>query len=256
MTDKMVNPVMAASTVKGKLNATVTTPVKVEQEVQRLVQWHLNHMIKMANDKEAATLINLGKWQILCRVSEIGSLTGHTSTDSTTKGHYCPSGTRFGEWTSEAGMKAKELAINVWGLHKMTAEDFFNFCVHESIHAFSDLTSTSNKDRDCASNGRHNKRFVALVERSGVLDAIKIDTTAAWTTVINDTGRKAMKKLKVSAPKIGKTPARKKKSPKRVTYVCDHCPYQIGVPTGAHERGEINLMCHDHDQWLHARVRV
>ena len=250
MTDKMVNPVMAASTVKGKLDATVTTPVAVEQEVQRLVQWHLNHMIKMANDKEAATLINLGKWQILCRVSESGSLTGHTKADSNTKGHYCPTGTRLGEWIVESGMIAKEVSINVWRLQDMTAEEFFDVCVHESIHAFSDLTSTSRKERDCASNGRHNKRFVALVERSGMLDAVKLNTSVGYTTEINDTGRKAMKKLKVSAPKIGKTPARKKKSPKRVTYECESCDYKIGVPTGAHERGKINLFCDDHEQRL------
>jgi len=242
-TNNTDNPILNASTVKAKLGAAVTTPAEALKEVKRLVEWHLNHMLRQTNDREAALMVNLGEWRIVCRLSESGSLGGNAKKDSSVKGHYCPSGTNRGEWLVD-GMKGKELSINVWNLHDMTDEDWFNFVIHESIHAYSDLTATTERERDCAKNGAHKKLFAQLVEQSGLLDVVEIPNSyAKLTTVINDEGRKAMAKLKATAPNIGKVPAKKKAPAKRARMVCDDCALIVMVPIGKYRNGGIQLRC-------------
>lgn len=237
------NPILEATSVRNKIHATVTTPSDALLDVERLVRWHLRHMIDQTNDHEAALMVNLGEWHIVCRLSEAGSLGGNAKRDHNTRGHYCPSGTNRGEWRVN-GVTGKELSINVWNLHGMSDEDWFNFIIHESIHAYSDLTATNERERDCARNGAHKRLFAELVAQSGLLDVIEIpDHYAKLTTVINDEGRKAMAKLGVKAPRIGKVPAPKKAPAKRARMICDDCALIIWVPIGKYRRGEVALRC-------------
>jgi len=236
------NVIMDESSLKGKLDKTVTDYSDVEKDITRLVRWHIGHMDKVRGNEEGLDYHKLGEHHIVCRLGETGSFGGNTDKDHNTKGHYCPSGTKRGHWMMD-GTKGNELLLNVWDLQNMTDEDYFNYVIHESIHAYSDLISETDKDRDCAKNGAHKKKFVELVEASGLLDPVPLSNYVKWTTTINDKGRKAMKKLKVTAPKIGKVAAPKKPKAKRVTLECENCELKVMVPYGKWEKGEVVLEC-------------
>tara|TARA_R100000808_G_scaffold770_4_gene3727 strand:+ start:416 stop:1381 length:966 start_codon:yes stop_codon:yes gene_type:complete len=240
--EAMPNVIMAEPTLKGKLDKTVTDVAALEKEITRIVRWSFSHLDKVLGNTEGMDYKKLGDHHVVCRVGETGSFGGNTDKDHNTKGHYCPSGTKRGEWDVN-GVKGNELLINVWDLHNMSDEEFFNFIHHEAIHAYSDLTAETDKDRDCAKNGAHKQKFVDLVQASGLLDPVSLPNYVKWTTTINGKGVKAMKKLKVQAPKIGKTRAPKKAKAKRVSLECKNCELKVMVPFGKWDRGEVSLNC-------------
>ena len=143
-------------------------------------------------------------------------------------------------------MVGKELTINYWNLHKMSAEEFFNFVVHEFVHAYSDLSAKTDKDRDCAKNGAHKKRFADLCAQVDWIEAIPISGYVKMTSQITDKGKEMVKKLKVEAPSIGKTPAPKKPKAKRIDLQCPKCEFKVMVPTGRYDKGLVAMTCDVH----------
>ena len=237
-----VNPILDKASFNGKLEATLTNQkIALETEIMRIGIATIKQLCKEGGDDEGMDMINMGKWHIVPNLSTTGSRKGNTDADSTTKGYYCPS-TSTGQWVVD-GMVGKELTINYWNLHKMGAEEFFNFVVHEFVHAYSDLSAKTDKDRDCAKNGAHKKRFADLCAQVDWIEAIPASGYVKMTSQITDEGRKMVKKLKVKAPSIGKTPAPKKPKAKRVSLECKNCDLKVMVPFGKWEKGKVTLNC-------------
>ena len=237
-----VNPILDKASFNGKLEATLTNQkIALETEIMRIGIATIKQLCKEGGDDEGMDMINMGKWHIVPNLSTTGSRKGNTDADSTTKGYYCPS-TSTGQWVVD-GMVGKELTINYWNLHKMSAEEFFNFVVHEFVHAYSDLSAKTDKDRDCTKNGAHKKRFADLCAQVDWIEAIPASGYVKMTSQITDEGRKMVKKLKVEAPSIGKTPAPKKPKAKRVSLECKNCDLKVMVPFGKWEKGEVTLNC-------------
>ena len=213
----VLNVVESASSFKGKLQKTVEGNKEVqalEAEINRIGLATLNRMCTANNDKEGLAMLNLGKWRIVARIGTTGTLKGTTDKDHTTMGYYCPS-MATGQWVI-GDMIGKEIIINQWDLHGMSAEQFFNFVAHEFIHAYSDLID----DNDCAKNGGHKNVFVERCDQLEWIKAIPLKGYIKWTSEITDKGRKQLKKMKVVAPTIGKVRAEKKPTPKRVKLYC------------------------------------
>ena len=237
-----VNPILDQSTFKGKVEATITDEkMLLEKDIKRLGIATLIQLCNQVDDKEGLDMVNLHQWHIVVNLATVGSRGGNSKKDHATLGFYCPS-VSTGQWEVN-GMIGKELTLNYWDLQNMSVENYFNVVVHEFVHAYADLTAKTEKDRDCTKNGAHKKRFADLCSQVGWIEAVPVDGYVKLTSQITDEGRKALKKLKVTAPTIGKNRAPKKPKAKRVVLECINCELKVMVPTGKYERNEVSLDC-------------
>ena len=246
-----VNPVLAKPSLTGKLEATVTGYSDTELEARRIAIATLKRLNKVHSLGGEDMLKNLGDWMVPVRIGEAASKTGNAKKDSSTGGHYCR-GASYGT-TTVGDMEGREILLNIWGMHNLSAEDFFQLVVHETCHAWSDLIATSDKESDCNKAGGHRKysqngeySFEGIASSTGWLEVIEIDSYAKLSTKISEDGVKMCKKLKVVAPSIGKVPAKKKAPAKRVSLMCEDCGFKIMVPTKKFENGEVALECAIH----------
>ena len=247
-----VNPVLEQSSLDGKLEATITGYSETELWGRKIAIATLKQLAKHHQGGEAI-LKNLGDWMVTVRIGEAASKTGNATKDKITGGHYCRTGaTGFGT-TVGGEMEGREILLNIWGMHNLSAEDFFQLVVHETCHLWSDLIATIDKERDTNKAGGHRKysqngefSFEGIATATEWLDVIEIDNYAKLSTKISKDGAKMCKKLKVVAPSIGKVPARKKKPAKRVSYTCPECLLKIMAPTGKHDKGQVALSCNLH----------
>ena len=247
-----VNPVLEQSSLDDKLAATITGYSETELWGRKIAIATLKQLAKHHQGGEAI-LKNLGDWMVTVRIGEAASKTGNATKDKITGGHYCRTGaTGFGT-TVVGEMEGREILLNIWGMHNLSAEDFFQLVVHETCHLWSDLIATSDKERDCNKAGGHRKytqnkeySFEGIASATEWLEVIEIDNYAKLTTKISKDGAKMCKKLKVVAPSIGKVPAKKKKPAKRVSLMCEDCGFKIMVPTKKFENGEVDLTCAIH----------
>lgn len=244
----VLNAVESAPSFKAKLQKTVEGNKEVhalEAEINRIGLATLNQMCKATNDKEGLAMLNLGKWRIVATIGTTGTLKGTSDKDHTTMGYYCPS-MATGQWMI-GDMIGKEIVINQWDLHGMSAEQFFNFVAHEFIHAYSDLID----DNDCAKNGGHKKVFVERCEQLEWIKAIPLKGYIKWTSEITAKGKKQLKKMNVVAPTIGKVRAEKKPTPKRVKLYCpnhmakfeESLTTYVSTAKWADGKGSVSIRC-------------
>ena len=248
---KKVNPVLEASSIEDKLAATVTGYTDAEISAAEIVKATLIQLASKETDKEDK-LKNLGTFQVTVRIAETGSKKGTSAKDNDVLGHYCPAGTKNGE-VKVGDMDGRDLVINIWKLYDMTAEDFFEVCAHEAIHLYSDLIATSSKERDCNKGGGHRAfstngdfSFEGLNNQLGWLELVEIGSPYKFTTQIGKEGQKVCKAMGITAPKMGKIPAKKKAAPKRINVMCNGCGYKVMVPTGRYYDGLVDMYCNIH----------
>ena len=249
---KKVNPVLEASSIEDKLAATVTSYAAAELQLEEIVKAALIQLASKETDKEAK-IKNLGDFRVTVRIAETGSTKGTSAKDHDIRGHYCPTGTRNGE-VKIGDMDGRDLVVNIWKVYDMDAEDFFEVGAHEAIHLYSDLIASSRKERDCNKAGGHRAyttngdySFEGLNNQLGWLDLKEIGGTYKFTTVIGEEGKKVCKKMGITAPKMGKIPAKKKAAPKRINIMCEDCGFKIMVPTGRYNGGLVDMNCNIHN---------
>lgn len=247
-----VNPVLEQSSLIGKLEATITGYSDIELLGRKISIATLKQLAKQHESGEAI-LKNLGDWMVTVRIGEAASKTGNAKKDSSTGGHYCRTGATGYGTTVVGEMEGREILLNIWNLHLLTAEDFFQLVVHETCHLWSDLIATIDKERDTNKAGGHRKysqngefSFEGIAKATEWLDVIEVNNYVNLTTKISKDGAKMCKKLKVVAPSIGKVPAKKKAPAKRVSLMCEDCGFKIMVPTKKFENGEVDLTCAIH----------
>ena len=252
---KKVNPVLEASSIEDKLSATVTSYVAAELQLEEIVKATLIQLASKETDKESR-IKNLGDFRVTVRIAETGSKKGTAAKDNDVLGHYCPAGTRNGE-TKVDGMDGRDLVVNIWKLLGMTAEDFFEVGAHEGIHLYSDLIATNALERDCNKGGGHRAfttngdfSFEGLNNQLGWLELVEIGGPYKFTTRIGEEGKTVCKAMGITAPNMGKIPAKKKAAPKRINIMCEECGFKIMVPTGRYNDGLVDMYCNKHDMNL------
>ena len=250
---KKVNPVLEASSIEDKLAATVTSYAPAELQLERIVKATLIQLASKETDKEAK-IKNIGDFQVTVRIAETGSKKGTSAKDNDVLGHYCPAGTKNGE-VKVGDMAGRDLVVNIWKVYGMTAEDFFEVGAHEAIHLYSDLIATEWKERDCNKAGGHRAfttngdfSFEGLNNQLGWLELVDIGGTYKFTTRIGKEGKKVCKEMGITAPNMGKIPAKKKAAPKRINIMCEGCGYKVNVPTGRYDAGEVDMYCNIHER--------
>ena len=237
------NPILEPSTLKGKIDRMFTDKkLEEEKKLTNLANITLRRLCERVNDKEGIDLINLGEWYVVVTLTTPSTLGGNSPKDFSTKGFYCPS-TYTGQWIiiDEDGVqrKGKELAISYWDLQDISADELFNFIVHETIHLYNDLKGTP----DCSKNGTHKQLFVDTCAQTDWIEAVAVDGYVKYSSKISKKGQAKVKALKIKAPKVGKIRAPKKAKAKRVNLVCHQCDLKVMIPTGRYERGEADLDC-------------
>ena len=250
---KKVNPVLEASSIEDKLAATVTSYAAAELQLEKIVKATLIQLASKETNKEAK-IKNIGDFQVTVRIAETGSKKGTSAKDSDVLGHYCPAGTKNGE-TKVGDMDGRDLVVNIWKVYGMTAEDFFEVGAHEAINLYSALIATEWKERDCNKAGGHRAfttngdfSFEGLNNQLGWLELVDIGGTYKFTTRIGEEGKKVCKAMGITAPNMGKIPAKKKAAPKRINIMCEDCGYKVNVPTGRYEAGEVDMHCNTHER--------
>jgi hypothetical protein len=222
-------PVTKKPTRKGKsfsdrLDANLSSTAPMIEEIERLVRLSLHDLAKTGDLGEDW---DLDKFKILVTMEPHNSR-APTKRDIDVLGHFTVSDV----WKDGAGVTYRAININPYLLKHFDGAKLMLVCYHEAIHAWNEYRGVS----DCASNGKHNLKFVASVEESGMLVAEKVASYHGYTTpTFTEAGLKLVKKFKPLAPthsRILPLSKAKKVGPKRVTLQCPECEMKAGVPVG------------------------
>jgi predicted RNA-binding Zn-ribbon protein involved in translation (DUF1610 family) len=208
-----------------RLDANVASTAPMITEIERLVRLSLHDLAKLGLLGEDW---DLDKFRILVTMEPPKNGSSPTKLDREALGHFTLTNT----WTDSAGVTYRQININPYMLDHFGGSELFRTCYHEAIHAANEYRSII----DCASNGKHNKKFAEAVDESGVLVAEKRSDYVGWSTpTFTAQGEKLVKKVKPLAPSFARIlpPSKAKKvGPKRVTLQCPECEMKAGVPVG------------------------
>ena len=207
-----------------RLDANVASTAPMITEIERLVRLSLHDLAKTGDLGEDW---DLDKFKILVTMEPHNSK-APTKRDIDVLGHFTVSDV----WKDNDGVTYRAININPYLLRHFDGAELMRTCYHEAIHAWNEYRGVS----DCASNGKHNLKFVASVEESGMLVAEKVASYHGYTTpTFTEAGLKLVKKFKPLAPTHSRIlpPSKAKKvGPKRVTLQCPECEMKAGVPVG------------------------
>ena len=89
------------------------------------------------------------------------------------------------KWVDKRGKRYHEIAVNPHVLNTLSKEDLVDTIYHEVIH----LHCLANDVKDTAGNGRHNLRFAAAANLSGMIEAYDTGGWVGYTTRLTKEGR-------------------------------------------------------------------
>ena len=207
-----------------RLDANVASTAPMITEIERLVRLSLHDLAKTGDLGEDW---DLDKFKILVTMEPHNSR-APTKRDIDVLGHFTVSDV----WKDNDGVTYRAININPYLLKHFDGAKLMLVCYHEAIHAWNEYRGIV----DCASNGKHNLKFVASVGESGMLVAEKVASYHGYTTpTFTEAGLKLVKKFKPLAPTHARIlpPSKERKvGPKRVTLQCPECEMKAGVPVG------------------------
>ncbi|MDP7627947.1 MAG: hypothetical protein QF530_08575 [SAR202 cluster bacterium] len=144
-------------------------------------------------------------------------------------------------WMARDGETFREIAVNPYLIGSMSPPDIVETIYHETIHLYCLAAGV----KDCASNGRHNRRFATAADLSEVIEAYRTDDWLGYSTRLTERGRKwvdgHVRPREHELTKI--LPERRKSAPKRTTLICEVCRIRVMVPSGKWRNGKAFLGC-------------
>lgn len=214
----------AASDLKGKIKENFTSTAPMVAEIERLIIWSMNDLSQLGEAED----MDLTKFKCLITMEAPHNSAGTHKKDRITLGHF----TLTDQWKDADGTTYRAININPFLLSHMDGNALLRTCYHEAIHAFNSYRDV----KDTATNGRHNKKFQAACELTGILDCEKVNDYRGYATPsFTKQGLKTIKTAKAKAPthfKILPEEKEKKVGQKRVTLECPQCGMKAGVPVG------------------------